>query len=833
MNLCKTNAKRFSLLLGTMLITASLFAGSPVGDVVGKVTVGYQGWFSCSNDVSPRSTRWVHWNISNAPPRPGNTHFDLYPDVREYATTYATGFANLGNGSPARLFSSYDDQVVNKHVEWMQTYKIDTIALQRFGHSLTDASQKAWKDGMAVKIRNAAQTYGRKFYMMYDISGWVNFQTEIKNDWTNTITGALGLTNSSAYAKQNGKPVVCIWGIGSDIGNDASWTDVINFFKGKNCYVIIGVPRLWRTTESSSAYQYANMISPWTVGAFKTDAEIDNHATRLKDDKALCDSRGQDYQPIVWPGFSWANWKINEDGSIPAKNAIPRRHGDFMWRQFYQVRNQNIPSVYVAMFDEYDEGTAIAKAAENASMAPPATNQWFLTLNADGVACSSDFYLRLTRDGGIMVKSNAPMVTAHPTSHTLSCRIDIPAGNLTKNAGETLYVKVNTSDPDGVERVKIFMNETEGASDVMAPYEFNLPLNTAGTFVITAKVKDMGGTHTLSDNSITVTVKEINLPPYFIANPFVKPDATNGLAYSHSISGQAVDPEGGIKTFSKVAGPEWLTVMEDGIVQGTPGSADTGTNSFLVKVTDEGSLSATATMTIQVKRAVTIPVVSFIAPTDLTVQAGSSLYVNVGASDPDGISRVRLYKDGVELDHSEGYAPYEWNEMDSGLQNLQAGSFVLTAKATDYAGHIGETSITVQVVPGIPSVGSIITLKAVNGKYVTGNYSTNNTLIANKTTVSNYERFKVIDVTNSIALQCMGNNLFVSTDRADGSKPMVANRSRIGSLEQFRWVQTGSQIAIRSVRNTNYVSAVSNGVAPLQANRLAAGSYEMFSWKVE
>ncbi|MCU0858128.1 MAG: PASTA domain-containing protein [Pontiellaceae bacterium] len=509
MKWCQIQMKSICILAGTLLVSNSLRAAtSPVGDVVGKVTVGYQGWFSCVGDGSPRGNRWNHWAVdSSVSPRPGNSHFDLYPDVREYTTTYQTGYANLGNGSPAKLFSSYDPQVINKHVEWMQAYKIDTAALQRFGYDVfSSTNNKAFRDSVATKMKNACQTYGRKFYIMYDITDWSSFQSQIKQDWTNTITGSLGLTNSGAYAKQNGKPVVCIWGVGKEIGSSTSWTDVINFFKGKNCYVIIGIPRLWRTDDASSSYQYAHMLSPWPIGAYKTDSEIDSHGRRMRDDKALCDSRGQDYQPVVYPGFSWYNWK-----SGASKDETPRRHGDFLWRQFYNVRSNNIPSVYVAMFDEYDEGTAIAKAAETASMKP--TNQWFLTLDYNGTKCSADFYLRLTGDGGDMVKSNIARMATHPTPHTgsapppsASCHIDTPTGSVTKNLGDTLAVTVSASDSDGVERVKIYLSGVEKMSDTVSPYEFNLALTNAGTFTLTAQVKDVLGNYTASDNSRTITV---------------------------------------------------------------------------------------------------------------------------------------------------------------------------------------------------------------------------------------------------------------------------------------------------------------------------------------
>ncbi|MET3875945.1 hypothetical protein [Chitinophaga sp. OAE865] len=385
-------------------------AVSPVGDVVGKLVVGYQGWFACKNDGSP-SNNWIHWGSTpgGLPPSPGNQTFELWPDTREYTATFQTGYANLGNGQPAKLFSSWTDQTVNTHFMWMQQYGIDCAAMQRFGKSTPQ------KDGIAGKVMAAAQTYGRKFYVMYDISGWTNFQTEIKPDWTNVIVNTLHLTSSPAYAKQNGKPVVCIWGVGvtNRPGNVTSWTDVINWFKDQGCYVIVGGPRDWRTqTANLPAYNASNMIMPWATGTFSNITGANNYVSTIAADFAYCNSNGIDYQAEAFPGFAWSNWK----GGAP--NQIPRLHGDFIWQQFANIRNQGIPSVYVGMFDEYDEATAIAKAAEDASMIP--TNQYFLTLDADGVHVSSDFYLRLVGDAAKMIKGQTPLVWAHPTPHVVN-----------------------------------------------------------------------------------------------------------------------------------------------------------------------------------------------------------------------------------------------------------------------------------------------------------------------------------------------------------------------------------------------------------------------------
>ncbi|WP_220182974.1 hypothetical protein, partial [Sphaerisporangium album] len=37
-------------------LTSAASAASPPGDVVGKITVGYQGWFACIGDGAPINT---------------------------------------------------------------------------------------------------------------------------------------------------------------------------------------------------------------------------------------------------------------------------------------------------------------------------------------------------------------------------------------------------------------------------------------------------------------------------------------------------------------------------------------------------------------------------------------------------------------------------------------------------------------------------------------------------------------------------------------------------------------------------------------------------------
>ncbi|MBJ6362248.1 carbohydrate-binding protein [Paenibacillus sp. GCM10012307] len=398
------------------------FASASGGDVVGHIFAGYQGWFTAGGDGSPLNN-WTHWTKNGASPTPNsNVNFELYPDLREYTNLYQTNLGNLGNGQQAKLFSSYDQSTVNKHFEWMQTYNIAGAALQRFGADISNTpnSWKTNRDSVAVKVKNAAETYNRKFYVMYDItdmnpSTWVN---AVKNDFTTNIQNAMNLPASTAYARQDGKPVICIWGIGFNDrpGTATEAAELITWFKNQGFYVIGGVPTYWRTGTGDSksgfldVYKSLDMLSPWFVGRFSGTAGADHYKTnQWEPDLAFTNQNGIVYQPVIWPGFSWKNL---HNGPI---NEIPRLHGDFMWRQAYNLKSIGVNTGYVAMFDEYDEGTAIAKAAENSSMIP--NNQYFLTLDADGVAVSSDFYLRLTSDIHKLFRGEIPLTAQHPTSH--------------------------------------------------------------------------------------------------------------------------------------------------------------------------------------------------------------------------------------------------------------------------------------------------------------------------------------------------------------------------------------------------------------------------------
>lgn len=393
-------------------VTASSYS-----EFKGKSVTGYQIWFATGDDKGG----WVHWN-GGTPPANGKVSFEVYPDVTEYdeEDLAQTDFANLGNGEPAKLFNSANAGVINTHFKWMKDYGIDGVAVQRFiggiGRVILDS-----EDAYPLRVKKAAEETERIFYICYDISSnledtWTDV---IKFDWVYNVEKTHKLTESSAYAKVGNKPVVQIWGPGftSRPGTAQQTIELINFLKERGCYVIGGVPTAWRTEREDSkpnfmaAYNAFDMLSPWMVGRMSDKSGADSRYNNyMKPDKAHCDSKGIDYMPVLFPGFAWSQWNPG------SPNEAPRSAGEFMWHQSVNIKKLGVDNMYFAMFDEYDEGTAIMKNATDWSMIP--TDQYFLTSSADGYWLSSDFQLRVAGASIEMLKGKREVTTNVPVPHS-------------------------------------------------------------------------------------------------------------------------------------------------------------------------------------------------------------------------------------------------------------------------------------------------------------------------------------------------------------------------------------------------------------------------------
>ncbi|QDT04431.1 hypothetical protein K227x_28220 [Rubripirellula lacrimiformis] len=376
--------------------------------LTGKVMCGYQGWFNCDGDGADLG--WTHWSRDRRNmPGPGNVVVDLWPDLTEYGPDerFATGF-RMADGRAAEVFSSGNRKTVLRHFQWMQQYGIDGAFLQRFASGLRRGPTKAHKDRVLKHVRDGANLSGRAFAVMYDLSGIRADDTELVQDDWRSIEQEMRLADDAAYLHHEGKPVVAIWGIGFNDDRPYSLNDcheLVRWFKEQGCTVMVGVPSFWRTLQRDSVddlllhqiIELADIVSPWSVGRYRSADEATRHAADVwAADQQWCQQRQLDFLPVVFPGFSWHNLK----GADLA--AIPRRKGEFLWSQIVAAKNASCQMIYVAMFDEVDEGTAIFKCTDE-----PPTGDGVQFLDFEGLP--SDFYLKMVGQAGKLLRDEIPI----------------------------------------------------------------------------------------------------------------------------------------------------------------------------------------------------------------------------------------------------------------------------------------------------------------------------------------------------------------------------------------------------------------------------------------
>ena len=354
------------------------------------VMAGYQGWFNTPEDGA--GLGWKHFEKEKEF-KPGKCTIDLWPDVSEYEKTYETAF-KLPDETPAKVFSSYDASTTDLHFKWMKQYGIDGVFMQRFVVSIRN--QKG-KDNYNKILNNAvlsAEKYDRAICLMYDLSGMEAGEEDILiRDWKELCEKyKLVSRNNNHYVYHHGKPLVAVWGIGFNDRRKYGYEQVkkiIDFLKSEGCSILVGVPTHWRTltidavsdTRLLELVKQADIVHPWLVGRF------DNHTYEpyrksIEEDIKWCKANGKDYMPVLFPGFSWHNMKKDAP-----QNMIPRLGGRFFWQQVKGAVDAGAESLYLAMFDEIDEGTAFFKCTNT----PPVGESSFITYEGE----APDHYLWL------------------------------------------------------------------------------------------------------------------------------------------------------------------------------------------------------------------------------------------------------------------------------------------------------------------------------------------------------------------------------------------------------------------------------------------------------
>jgi len=414
--------KKIKIFSALLLMPLAWAAAQTYPDIIGKVVFGYQGWFSCPGGAG-WGTNWTHW--SNGAPTGTNMYVDFYPDLTEFPVAQLCRTNMTVGGQTAYLYSPQTAPVVDRHFQWMQTYGLDGVLLQRFVNDIP--GKKATGDTVLKNVRNGANKYGRGFAIEYDISGVAanNIVTQIQTDWM-YLVDQMRVTTQPSYFHHNGLPVVAVWGFGLNDGNHpatpAITQSLIQWFRRGaapqyRAYFIGGVASWWRSLTNdaytdpawNAVYDSMDVVQPWNVGRYNSIATADNwYNINMIPDNVRVQSKGHAYQPVIFPGFSWHNLQ-----GTAVLNQIPRLSGQFVWEQALNAKRSGAPMLKIAMFDEVNEGTAMYKCAPRRRNAPD-QGTW-VAFDADGdTTLPSDWYLRM---GGVITqvfKGIIPITAAIP-----------------------------------------------------------------------------------------------------------------------------------------------------------------------------------------------------------------------------------------------------------------------------------------------------------------------------------------------------------------------------------------------------------------------------------
>ena len=358
--------------------------GEPYTTYKGLLMTGYQGWFGTPGDgcshANHKNTEWYHYR-ENDMFKPGvlRNSIDLWPDMSEYEIKYDTEF-KYPDGTTAQVYSAYDKSTVMLHFKWMQEYGIDGAFMQRFvGEVIDNPDGKDHFDKVLASAMDGSDQYQRAIAVMYDLGGYNPARFE-KDDGDAQAIYDTYASKRKYYLHENGKPLIALWGVGFNPAERGYINEDIQKLSDKlkevGYSIMLGVSTYWRagggdTYTPGRASLHAliksvDVIMPWYVGRFNdinsynTGGSDGGFANMVGKDIEWCKNVNESgeskvqYAPHCYPGASDLNMHpYYERGS--------RERGKFFWTQLHNCIRRGCTMLYIAMFDEIDEGTAIYK----------------------------------------------------------------------------------------------------------------------------------------------------------------------------------------------------------------------------------------------------------------------------------------------------------------------------------------------------------------------------------------------------------------------------------------------------------------------------------------
>jgi len=262
-----------------------------------------------------------------------------------------------------------------------------------------------------------------------------------------------------------------------------------------------------------------------------------------------------------------------------------------------------------------------------------------------------------------------------------------PVGDQTMDAGATLDVTYNASDPDGDTLTPLATSGDENVvtATITQPGTIHLEGKSGGTATVTLAISD--GKNPVVEATFNVTVNSPNLPPTI--DPIGDQELAVGTPLD--VSYTATDPEGDSLNVTASSSNESVVtaaVVSPGMV--TLNAAGAGTAVVSVYAEDGINPAASVSFNVTVKSSNNNPTVDPIG--EQAVSVGNSITIPVSASDPDGNPlAVAATSDAPNI------ATANASGMDVMVTGVGPGEATVYVDVTDDQGGMVSTSFKVVV----------------------------------------------------------------------------------------------------------------------------------------
>jgi len=293
----------------------------------------------------------------------------------------------------------------------------------------------------------------------------------------------------------------------------------------------------------------------------------------------------------------------------------------------------------------------------------------------------------------------------------LTCALSAPANGATFAAPASITLQANASSASGtIARVEFFHGTTNLGEDTTSPYAYTWTNVPEGVYTLTARATDNAGAMTTSA-VVNVTVTAPNQPPVITEGPSVAVTMSEDNApTAFSLTLHATDADGDALTWSISSQAAHGTASVSGTgasksIAYTPAVDYNGSDTFVVQVSDGQGGVDTITVNLTIQAVNDAPTCALTAPANgATFVAPVSIALQVTAADVDGtIAKVEFFSGATLLgeDTTSPYA-YTWS-------GVTAGSYTLTAKATDNSNAVATSAEADITVTPPPSGNALVT----------------------------------------------------------------------------------------------------------------------------